>query len=147
MKVAVKILAKSCFLSGFNVQSFTIGRSGIVKAEKTEITSKEFTDPDYYIILDQLMANVKMFKEGSIAIFNSPSKIISPKLKKIKVKAYAVDATGISVAHVKMNRPAIPMIGAVPKLFGKITMKSLKTAMEDDKVSSIMLEEGHKSVK
>ncbi len=132
------------------MQSFVLDGKGIVKAEKAPILSKEYVDPDYYMIFDPSIADPKMFREGSIAVFNSPAKVVSPKLKAKKVKSYFVDATGISMTHIKLNKPAMPVIGTIPKVFGKITMKSIKNSLESEGLEKsffTMLDDGYKSVK
>ncbi|MBS3050867.1 MAG: 2-oxoacid:acceptor oxidoreductase family protein [Candidatus Aenigmarchaeota archaeon] len=167
VETAVRLFSKACFQSGFYVQSFAfIGRGrrvfpvqGYVKIDKTPILSRQVEDPDYYVILDPTLgiearpkdakgAGHISMREKSIVLFNSPEKVVSPVLKKRKVHTYHVDATELALAHLKANIPNTVMLGALAKLFNKVSMKSLKAAMEGmPREDFAAFDEGYKEVK
>ncbi|HLC67725.1 MAG TPA: 2-oxoacid:acceptor oxidoreductase family protein [archaeon] len=153
---AVNLLAKACFASGLNVQSFTSVPSnrrgspvvGLVKTDKAPILSRQLEEPDYYVVLDAKM--MPKIKENSVLILNAPSKPISDALKKKKVKVYSVDATGIALTMLKANVPNTAMLGAITKLFNKISMKSIRESLELGDMArenTNALEEGYRNVK
>lgn len=167
VETAVRMFSKACFSSGFNVQSFAfIGRGrrvfpvkGYVKVDKALILSKQVEEPDFYLIFDPTLGmdtrqtdgkavDRISFKEKSIVIFNSPEKIVSPQLKKRRIKAQYVDATEIALTHLKSNMPNTAMLGALAKAFPKISMKSIKTTMEGmSRENFIAFDEGYKNVR
>lgn len=155
METAVNVFSRACFASGYYVQSFSfIGRGrrvfpvkGLVKIDKAPILSKQVEDPDFCMIFDPTLGE-KSFRERSIVIFNSPEKMVYPQLKKRKVKAYFVDATEIALNQLKSNMPNTAMLGALAKVFGKVSMKSIKSEMEGmQKENFAAFDEGYKSVR
>ena len=119
----------------------------IVKLDKVPIESRQVEDADFTLIFDPTLPK-HQFKEGSMVIFNSPEKIVSPQLKKRKIKAYAVDATEIALNHLKSNLPNTVMLGALAKFFTKISMKALKGAMEGmPRENGAAFDEGYRNVK
>jgi len=153
VKTAIRIFSKACFMSGYYVQSFVFTRGktlptrGFVKIDKNPILSKQVEDPDFYLIFDPSLIE-KSFKDSSIVIFNSPEKLVFAQLKKHKIKTYFVDATEIALTHMKANVPNTAMLGALAKLFNKISMKNIKAAMEDmQKESFLAFDEGYKNVR
>ncbi|HLD39219.1 MAG TPA: 2-oxoacid:acceptor oxidoreductase family protein [archaeon] len=154
VKTATRIFSKACFMSDFYVQSFvfTGGRGlkrGFVKIDKNPILSKQVEDPDFYLVFDPTLdMNAKSFKDSSIVLFNSPEKMVFTQLKKHKIKTYFVDATEIALTHMKANMPSTAMLGALAKLFNKISMKNIKAAMEDmQKENFAAFDEGYKNVR
>lgn len=157
VETAVKLFSKACFSSGFNVQSLCFtGRSrrvfpvrGYVKIDKDPIMSKQVEEPDFYLFFDpMLVAESKTLKEKSTAIFNSSEKIVSTQLKKRRVHARFVNATEIALLHLKSNTPNTAMLGALVKVFPKISMKSIKTVMEGmPRENMAAFDEGYKGVR
>lgn len=159
VETAVKVFSKTAFMSGFYVQSFSfIGRGrrafpvkGFVKLDKVPILSKQVEEPDFSLVFDPTLGMVaKDFKERSIVIFNSPERVVLPNLKKRKVRAYSIDATEIALSHLRMNVPNTVMLGALAKIFNKISMKALKAAMEYygvDRQNFAMFDEGYRSMR
>ena len=157
VETAVRLFSKACFQSGFYVQSFAfIGRGrrvfpvqGFVKIDKASILSRQVEEPDFYLIFDPTLGiDAKTMKEKSVAVFNSPEKMASPVLKKRKIHAYSVDATELALTHLKANIPNTIMLGALAKLFNKVSMKSLKAAMEGmPRENFNAFDEGYKGVK
>ncbi|HIG96948.1 MAG TPA: hypothetical protein HA230_01225 [Candidatus Aenigmarchaeota archaeon] len=153
VKAATRIFSRACFMSGFYVQSFVFTSNkvfparGFVKIDKSPILSKQVEDPDFYMVFDPILME-KNFKDRSIVVFNSPEKLVFAQLKKRKVKSYFVDATEIALAHLKTNLPNTAMLGALAKLFNKVSMKNIKTAMEDmQKENFLAFDEGYKTVR
>lgn len=144
-------------MSGFYVQSFAFisrGRrvfpvSGFVKIDKAPILSKQVEGPDFSLIFDPTLGiEAKSMKEKSIVILNSPEKLASPALKRRKVRAYSVDATELALNHLKLNIPNTAMLGALAKLFNKVSMKSLKASMEGmSRENFAIFDEGYKNVR
>lgn len=122
---------------------------GFVKIDKTPVLSRQVEEPDFYLIFDPMLGmEAKGMKEKSTVIFNSPEKLASPLLKKKKIRAYSVDATELALSHLKSNIPNTAMLGALAKLFNKVSMKSLKAAMEGmSKENIAAFDEGYKGVK
>lgn len=157
VETAVKALSKACFLSGFYVQSFSfIGRgrrvfpvNGFVKVDKALIESKQVEEPDFYVVMDPTLGlDAKQVKERSVVIFNSPEKLVFPQLKKRKVKAYFVDATSIALSRLRSNTPNTAMLGALTKIFTKVSMKNMKVALEPLPRENIAaFDEGYKTVR
>ena len=144
-------------MSGFYVQSFSfIGRgrrvfpvTGLVKIDKSPILSKLVEAPDFYIIFDNTLGiDAKSFKEKSIVVFNSPEKLSFQQLKKKKVRSYFVDGTELALNTLKTNTPNTVMLGALAKLFNKVSIKNIKTAMEGmPRENFAAFDEGSKSVR
>lgn len=87
-------------------------------------------------------------REKSTVIFNSPEKLSSPALKKRKIRAYHVDATELALTHMKANVPNTVMLGALAKIFNKVSMKAIRTAMEGmQRENFTAFDEGYKTVK
>ncbi|HLD49227.1 MAG TPA: 2-oxoacid:acceptor oxidoreductase family protein [archaeon] len=134
---AGKTLSRALFLSGLQSQDFFISSGGIgypetafVRADKQKILTKEaVTEPDYIIIMDMTLdikGILKDIKDNSIIIYNSSEKT-KLSLKK-KTKQYTADATGIALMKLNKNMPNTAMLGALAKIFPKISLKSVKTA-------------------
>ena len=157
VETAVRVFSKACFSSGFYVQSFAfIGRgrrtfpvTGYVKIDKAPILSRQVEEPDFSLVFDPTISlDAKAFKEKSTVIFNSPEKPGSPALKKRRIRAVSVDATELALLHLKSNIPNTAMLGALAKQFTKVSMKSLRTAMEGmPRENFNVFDEGYKGVK
>jgi len=81
-------------------------------------------------------------------IINSEKKMKTATMKKKGIKSYHVDAYGISLEHLKKDLSIVPMLGALAKVFSKISLKNMKTALElEYGKGGAVLEEGYKSVK
>lgn len=134
------ILARACFLSGFYVQEIAANGIAYIKIDKNPILSKQLEAPDFFVGID-----AKGAKDTAIAIVDA-----AERPKKGKIKSYYLNATEISLNAVK--RPAIlPMLGALSKIMGRLSLKSIRAAMEIESEATReafqALEEGYKSVK
>jgi Pyruvate/2-oxoacid:ferredoxin oxidoreductase gamma subunit len=147
---ARKILGRACFNSGFNVQDFTIHPQtseshtvACVKIDKDPIVSKNVPEnPEFVLVFEAGLDMRKVFKnvKNSTAIFNVSEKPSLALLKNNSIKAYYVDASDVDTASA--------MLGALAKQFNKLSIKSLKSAIEDEKIGSTdSMEEGHRRVK
>ncbi len=151
VRTASRVLAKAAFYSGYQVQCLipyaNDTQTGFIKIDKTPIASRDTAQPDYLLVFDPKMdANIKSAKDGTIIIVNSREK---PKIKtKAKVKIFYVDASGIAARTSSRKRPNMVMLGALAKTFGKLPMKHLKAAAEEEGLQEMpSVEEGFKSVK
>ena len=117
------------------------------------ILSKDLIDePDFLLIFDKTLVHesLKGLKKGSVVIFNS-DKMDAASVKKARVKAYFVKATDIALNHIKKPVPNAAMLGALLKYFSKVSLKSMKAAMEQEtgllRENAAALEEGYRSVR
>jgi len=158
------ILSRTGFLARFNTQDYYFSKSDSrtspVKAlswirwDKTSILEKgPIKDPEYLIILHKdLLPNLKEVKDGSTIIVNMQEKPTSPWIKKKKLKVFFLDATGIAIASMASSYPNTAMLGAFCKIYGKIPLKTYKSAMEKEiyykqKENQLAMEEGFKTVR
>jgi 2-oxoacid:acceptor oxidoreductase gamma subunit (pyruvate/2-ketoisovalerate family) len=156
---ARKILGKAALLSGFYVQDLIVTGLerrptfvyGFVKFDKKPIISKELEEPDAVLILSkELLNEAKSIKDSGFVITNSAEKVSIP-VKDKKVKMFYIDANGIVVGLSKKSIPNVAMLGAFTKVFDNVTMKSMKTALQevlgDAKENFTIFDEGYKNVK
>lgn len=116
--------------------------------DKYPIESRQVEEPDFCLVFDPALGmGAKRFREKSTVLFNSPEKVGYPQLKRRKVRALFVDATGIALTHLKSNIPNTAMLGGLAKLFPKVTIKSIKMSMEMPKENIAAFDEGYKTVK
>jgi len=153
------LAARSCFFSGFSVQSFCLpaaGRIGdasygvgYVKFDKILPLSKQEEFSDFLIVLDPqgLQEAVKHAKEKSIVILNSAEKPNQAVLKKRKLKLYSLDATGIALNALRKPAPDAVMLGALVKACNRLTSKAAKMALGENRDLNLALDEGFRNVK
>ncbi len=138
-----RVLGRACFLSGMDVVDF-IFRSpepngyniAYVKADKI-ITSRSPEPCDYLLLVDE-KPPAKAFdglKDGSV-IFSKDKAVV----KGVKAKSHAVGSSdGMSV------------LGGLTKLFSKVSIKSMKSAIEEesgnDKALQAAFDAGYREVK
>lgn len=134
-----KALGHACFLSGFEVQDFFVD-IGYVKVDKKPILSREITEPDFLLVLDRDMKDFKI-KDSLIAVMNSPNKVAFKK----KVKCHYVDAD--KIANELKAKQSIIMLGAITKIFDKISLRNMKEAIIGEGEEPLSLEEGYKAVR
>ena len=145
-----KILSRAAFLAGFQVQSFSLAETGIVKADKNPILSKQPEPGDLTLVLDtgKLGEIVKNCNDSSVIIINADKKMKTALMKKKRIKSYHLGAKEIALNHFKNDLSVIPMLGALSKVFSKISLKNMKAALElEYGKGSTSLEEGYKSVR
>jgi len=161
VETAARILGNALFASGQQVQDFVISGmelrgfpvSGYVKAEKTAILSKDTPKADFLLIFDLTLPYDRLLKEcneKAMVIFNSKDHIKNPFLKKQSLKTYFVNANEISYNYLRTVMPNTAMLGALTKLYNKITMKSLKNSIQQLSMQHENLqafEHGFRSVK
>ena len=147
VRTATRVLAKAAFRSGYQVQCLipyaTDVQTGFVKLDKAPISSRDIAEPDFFVIFDQKIdAGLKRAKQGAVIIVNANEK---PKIKtKNKTKVFYVNTGSVAT---KRQKPNIVMIGALAKAFGKLPMKHIKAAVEDEGLGMADVEEGFRSVK
>jgi len=152
-----RILAKAGALSGLYSQAYSEISDEVVKGyvrfSKDPITEKgPVIDPEYYIIFDEKLLSFKEVLDGKIVVISAMEKPSSPWIKKKKLKVHYVDAVGIGQSFIKRPFPSTALLGALLKPFNKISMKSMKLAIEADikarpKENQTCVEEGYKNVK
>ncbi len=144
-KSAAAILAEAALDKGKNIQSFPefgAERQGAPVFAYTRIDDKEIrihsgvTNPDFVVVLDPTLI-------GSIPVANGLSVegalIVNTPKNPSEIKAitgfggdvYTVDATKISVELFGRNIPNTPMLGAVEKAAGLVTVESLKEKIKE----------------
>lgn len=151
---ATRILGNAAFASQLQVQDFVEAQNkslpvlGLVKMDKVAIESRQFEASDYLLLFDTKMdlGILKQAREKSFVIFNSRERITNPLLKKKKLKAFFVDATGIAMSATLKPEPHMAMLGAFTKIFGKIPAKNMKAQL-NRKEDALAFEEGFKRVK
>lgn len=134
--IARKILGRAAFLSGLYVQDFTLHpfewrtqpTVAYVKADKTPISSRGLPLPDFVLVFDPSLAAsaVADAKPATIAIFNGA---VTKSVKK-KAKSYHVPATDIALETIKSGYPNTAMLGALCKIFTRLSLRSIKHATE-----------------
>ena len=152
VRSASRIIAKAAFYSHFKTQAlipYANGvQTGFIKVDKLPISSRSPAEPDVFLIFDRKIdAHLKNAKKGSIIIVNSGEKV---KIKtKNKVKIFHINATQLALEATQRQTPNIAMLGAFVKTFGKLPLKHVKKAIEDEGLLKELplLETGMKSVK
>lgn len=152
---ARRILGRAAFLSGFHVQDFTLHPMewrtqhtiAYVKVSKEPILSRDVTAPDYVLVFEPRLNAAADVKEESIMIYNSEKPV-----KSRKGKPFHVPATEIALTHLKAAYANTAMLGALCKIFPKLSMRSIKHAVEIElrelqAENAAAIEEGFRSVK
>ncbi|MBI2579824.1 MAG: hypothetical protein HYW27_02890 [Candidatus Aenigmarchaeota archaeon] len=143
---ARRVLGRACFLSGLDVVDFTTRtlepnnyNIAYVKADK--VVRSRLPEPcDYLVLLDEKVP-AKAFdglRDGCVIFSNSEEKV-SPK--NVKTKCHAI----------KSAIPEMALLGALTKIFPKVSMKSMNSAIDmelgGEKILHSAFEEGYKGVK
>ena len=146
-----KLVAKTCFLSGFFVQSFCLDSASYVKFDKTPLLSRQIEFPDILVVTTDSAEDakdaMKHSKEKSIIILNSKEKPKFPEIKKRRLHVYNVNANEISQNILRKQMPHLPLLGALAKSYDKITLRAAKQAAGENKDNSSAIEEGFKNTK
>ncbi len=150
VNTARKILGRAAFLSGFYVQDFVMPSAGLqkvayVKIDKNPILSRDLPEPDFVLGFEAVPDVTANVKAETVAIFNSQSPV------KKKIKCYYIPATDIALAH-KIACPNTTMLGALCKVFAKLSTRSVKTAAEVElrgvsNENAVAVDEGYKGLK
>ena len=157
IRTAGRLLAKSCFSSGFNAQCFFYPSETGYPAEahiridkKPIITKEPVREPDYVLIMDMgldIRSILSDIKDGTVIILNSQSrkKLVAKK----KTKQYSIDATGIAAKNLKKSMPNTAVLGALARIYANLSIKSLKKSAypEPGGNNSACIDEGYKGVK
>lgn len=139
VKKAAQILARACYLAGWQTQDFAIygaERKGapvtsFVRIDKKRITTRGYIfDPDYLIILDdtlELSCYMTGIKKDAVVLVNSHRIPDIPNLVCI------VDGTGIALQETGSPIPNVVMLGAFMHYFSEktgVTFEHLAKAVE-----------------
>lgn len=157
---AARILSRAGLLSGLKSQDAAFGDEwgepavSFVRLSKNDILEKGIiNDPDYILVFHpDLMPPLKDVKDGSFIIVNDTEKPANPIIKKKKLRIYYVDATALALSATGRSVPNTAMLGALLKVFSKISMKNLKVSIEAEiserqKENQSAAEEGFKTVR
>lgn len=139
---AAKVLSEACLMSGKYVQAFPeFGpeRMGAPVRAYNRISNEpirlhcQVTEPKYVLVADPTLISTVSVTEGTpddaIFIINtpkSPSQMRSElKLGANVAKVYTVDAAKISIETIGRMMPNTPLLGALVKATGFITLEAL----------------------
>jgi pyruvate ferredoxin oxidoreductase gamma subunit len=139
---AAKVLGETCLRSGKYVQAFPeFGpeRMGAPVRAYNRVSDEpirlhcQVTEPKYVLIADPTLIGIAGVTEGTpedaIFIINtpkSPNEMRSElKLNGKKAKVYTLDASKISLETIGRQMPNTPMLGALAKATGFITIEAL----------------------
>jgi pyruvate ferredoxin oxidoreductase gamma subunit len=140
-KSAAAIIADAALEKGDYIQSFPeygAERQGAPVYAYTRIDQKEIrihsgvTNPDYVAVLDSTLLTALPVTEGmpdnGILIVNTidTPAVVRKKINYTKGKVFTVDATGISIDCFGKNIPNTPMLGAIERATGLVTLDILK---------------------
>jgi Pyruvate/2-oxoacid:ferredoxin oxidoreductase gamma subunit len=147
-ETATHLIAKTCFLSGFYVQSFSLPRAGYVKFDKNPVVSRQEEFSDFLIVIEDPTPEhcLKFAREKSVVIINAKEKPKLPAAKKRRLKVCSIDASGIP-ARERSKVLAAALLGALIKNCNKITTKAARHAIGDDREMFLALDEGFRNVK
>jgi pyruvate ferredoxin oxidoreductase gamma subunit len=159
---ATRIIGRAGFLAGFKTQDFFLAGlerrgshvTGIVKMDKYPILSRQTEPPDFLMVMDMTLEVddiIRCIKDGGVALFNTKERPNMAYLKKHKIKHYHVDATNIALATMNRAIPNTVMVGALAKIFGRISLKNMKRGTEAeiglDELNKKAIDEGYRGVK
>ncbi|MBI4018479.1 MAG: 2-oxoacid:acceptor oxidoreductase family protein [Candidatus Aenigmarchaeota archaeon] len=141
VETATRILGSALFAGGAQVQDFVISGmelrgfpvEGYVKAEKEPLLSKDLPKADFLLVFDMTLpldGVLRQCSEKAVVVFNSKDHVKHPLLKKLSLKSYFLNANEISYNYLRTVMPNTAMLGALAKLYPKVTMKNLKGFMQ-----------------
>jgi len=160
-KTASQFIAEAALGEGKQIQSFPEygpERAGAPVKAYTRISDKPITtyapvtNPDVVIVIDHTLLNAMDVTEGltekGVLIVNTPKSI--EEIKKgtgFKGKIHVVDATKISIGTVGRNLPNTPMLGALVKISGVITIDAVKECIKEKFLGKLGEEKTNATVK
>jgi Pyruvate/2-oxoacid:ferredoxin oxidoreductase gamma subunit len=145
-----KLAAKTCFFSGFNVQSFSFKSTGYIKFDKKPVMSRQEEFSDYLLIADRLAdikSSLRSAKEKSVVVLNAREKPKFPEIKKRKLRVYFIDAESVAQNIAKPLATEAIMLGALVKFCDKITSRAGRSAIGENKELHNVFEEGFRTAK
>ena len=145
-----RLIARTCFFSGFQVQSFCLPGTGYVKFDKKALVSKQEEFPDFLIIADNSVdtkGSLKHAKEKSVIIINTKDKPNLQEAKKRKLKVYSLDAAGLQASMPTKTSADAAMLGALVKYCDRITAKAARTACGESRDMHTAFDEGFRNVR
>lgn len=137
---AAKLLAETAMAAGQHAQAFPEygpEREGAPLKAYNRIGKERFTiycsveRPDVVVVVDSSLIKLGDFTEGAgpetVFVFNSPEApgILAGRHRLPPDKVFAVDATGIALAALGRNIPNTPMLGALAKATGVVSLEDL----------------------
>ncbi|MDD2678704.1 MAG: 2-oxoacid:acceptor oxidoreductase family protein [Candidatus Nanoarchaeia archaeon] len=142
-KSAANILAKAAFLQGLNVQEFPEygpERMGAPVKSYVKIGNKKIRDfspitkADYVVLIDKTLINLALGLDlkDSILIINDVCDAEKYYKKyKINAKIGVVNASKISFKNIGLDKPSIPMLGAVLSFEKMVKNDSINRAVRE----------------
>jgi len=101
-------------------------------AEEPILLHCNIAEPQIVVVLDPTLIGTVDVTEGlpadGVVIINTvePPEKMRARLRLEKGKVCTVDATGISLAELRENRPNTPMMGALCKVAGVLKLQTVK---------------------
>jgi pyruvate ferredoxin oxidoreductase gamma subunit len=142
-KTAASILAQSAANQDLMVQAFPeygperMGAPVKSYAKISEKPIRSFSpikNPDYVLLIDDSLIEMAInnLSRDTVLIINSPCMPEKFKNKhNIKNKIITIDATSISLKHINLNKPNIPIIGALLNYEKMLDLKVLQKTIKD----------------
>lgn len=140
-KSAAYTLAESAGQEGKYIQAFPVygsERAGAPMMAFTRISEKairrheQIHNPDIVVVLDETIIEsggaLKGLKPGGIFMLNtqaSPAEVKAKWAPDMDIKVYTMDATTISLEEMGRPFPNIPMLGALARVAGLVSLEQL----------------------
>ena len=139
-KTAAQFIAESAMDEEKFVQAFPEygpERSGAPVTAYARISDEKLRlyqpvhNPDIVLVIDPTLigpidVTEGMTKEGIVIVNTAKSSDVIKKQLGFEGKVYCVDATKISIDATGVNKPNLPILGALVKISGAVSMKSLE---------------------
>ncbi len=159
-KSGSQLLAEAAFKEGKYIQSFPeygSERRGAPTVAYTKIADKELRShepvisPDVVMVLDfGIMRSIAVaagLPETGVLIVNT--KVCATEVQKLarfNGPTYTIDATSISLDMLGMDTPNVPMLGALVKLTGIVSMASLESVLREHFLAKLGEEKVQKNI-
>jgi len=146
--LAARMLARVAINDGKHAQGmpeFGPERMGAPMRAYNRISTKKFSlycnvvNPDIVVVLDSSLIDTVNVREGvnkdGLIIVNTsrtPAEVRKQLQADNGIKVYTLDANGISIAALGRPMPNMPMLGALAKITGLV---SLQTLLDDTKLT------------
>jgi pyruvate ferredoxin oxidoreductase gamma subunit len=141
VKTCTRLLGRAAHVNNFHVQDFFLHGpnwpskvEGYVKMDKKEITDRDVPESmDFLIVLDPEENTQKILKtlqKDTVVLANTETRIKKSFAKKYGVKVFTLDAKKIGAETLRKPLSNTAMLGALAGVYTKITMKSLRKAIE-----------------
>lgn len=142
-KSAANIYAKAAALQGLNIQEFPEygpERMGAPVKSYVKIGNEPIRDfspitkPDYVVLIDKTLINIALSADLSCSVLIINDVCLPKKYYdkyKLKNKVAVLDASKISIETIGLDKPSIPMIGALLNLDASVKEESVNRIVKD----------------